>query len=317
MAEIGFFLSSEEHGPSELVGQARLAEASGFASVLISDHYHPWIDRQGESPFVWSVIGAIAAATRLRVTTGVTCPTMRVHPAVIAQAAATAALLCEGRFALGLGSGEALNEHILGDHWPPAPVRLEMLAEAIEVLRALWTGENLSHRGRHFTVENARIYSRPSEPPPIYVSGFGPRATELAARAGDGFVNVVPEGDALERYRKAGGKGPAIANVKVCYDPDEAAARKLASALWPTSALPGQLNQELAVPAHFEQAVQLVTEDQVAASITCGPDPERHATAIRDYLEAGYDEVYVGQVGKNQTGFCQFFASEVRPRLGL
>lgn len=185
------------------------------------------------------------------------------------------------------------------------------------MMRKLWKGGQVTHRGRHYTVENARLCSCAPVPPPVVVWAFGPRALALAARVGDGLVTVVPDGGALRRYREAGGKGPAIASVKVCYDPDEAAARKLAAELWPTTGLPGQLNQELPVPALFEQAVQIVTEDQVAASITCGPDPERHAAAIGAYLDAGYDEVYVSQVGKNQAGFCRFFVDEVRPRLGV
>jgi G6PDH family F420-dependent oxidoreductase len=173
--QIGYFLSSEEHSPGDLVDQARRAEAAGFHALWISDHYHPWNDQQGHSAFVWSVIGALSEATRLPVTTGVTCPTVRIHPAIIAQAAATSAVLLEGRFNLGVGTGEALNEHILGDRWPEADVRLEMLAEAVEVIRGLWQGGQYSHHGRHYTVENARIYDLPDEPPPILVSGFGPR----------------------------------------------------------------------------------------------------------------------------------------------
>src|SRR3954464_15811605 len=170
MTKFGYFLSSEEHPGSELVKAAALAERSGFEAVWISDHYHPWLDDQGHSPFVWSVIGAIAGSTPLAVTTAVTCPPMRIHPAVIAQAAATSSLLLEGRFELGVGSGEYLNEHIFGDHWPITDVRLDMLEEAVEVIRALWTGEEIVHRGRHYTVENARLYSLPGRPPPVLVS---------------------------------------------------------------------------------------------------------------------------------------------------
>jgi G6PDH family F420-dependent oxidoreductase len=180
--KIGFFLSCEEYGPRELVRQARLAERAGFHGLWISDHYHPWIDHQGESAFVWSVIGALAEATeRLPVTTAVTCPTVRIHPAVIAQAAATSAALLPGRFNFGVGTGEALNEHILGDHWPEADVRIEMLEEAIGIIRELWTGSQVSHRGRHYRVENARLYTLPDEPPPILISGFGPKSVAFAA----------------------------------------------------------------------------------------------------------------------------------------
>ncbi|HWC38249.1 MAG TPA: TIGR03557 family F420-dependent LLM class oxidoreductase [Acidimicrobiales bacterium] len=317
MAELGCFLSSEEHGPQALVATARAAEEAGFPSVLISDHYHPWIDRQGQSPFVWSVIGGIAATTRLRVTTGVTCPTVRIHPAILAQASATAQLMLEGRFIFGVGTGENLNEHVLGDRWPPADVRLEMLEEAVEVLRGLWRGQTYNHHGPHYTVENARIYSVPEQPPPILVSGFGPKAMEVAARIGDGFVTVAPDPGAVARYRDQGGRGPTVAAVKVCWGEDEASARKLAHDRWPTSCVPGQLNQELSMPAHFEQATEPVTEDMVAEQIPCGPDPERHAQVIHEYLDAGFDQIYVSQVGDDQLGFFDFFRREVQPRLGV
>lgn len=315
MAEIGFFLSSEEHGPADLVGYAQQAEAAGFRSVLISDHFHPWLDVQGQSPFVWSVIGGIAATTQLRVTTGVTCPTVRMHPAIVAQAAATSHLLLQGRFVLGVGTGENLNEHILGQRWPSAGERLEMLEEAVEVMRKLWTGEMVTHRGAHYTVDNARLYSCPARPPSVVVSAFGPRATALAARIGDGFITVTPDADLVRAYRDNGGHGPIVGSVKVSWDADEGRARHRASELWPTDALPGQLNQELALPQHFEAAVSLVPEEAVTASVPCGPDAARHAEAINRYVDAGFDEVYVNQIGPDQEGFLEFFTKEVRPLL--
>src|SRR5919206_1512902 len=216
--KIGYFLSCEEFGPRELVAQARQAEEAGFHGLWISDHFHPWLDAQGQSPFVWGVIGALAEATsRMPVTTAVTCPTVRIHPAVIAQAAATAAVQLDGRFGLGVGSGEALNEHILGDAWPEANERLDMLEEAVAVMRRLWEGKTISHRGRHYTVDRARIYTCPDQPPPVIVSGFGPKAIELAARIGDGFATTQPDPDAIKTYRDSGGKGPVQAGTKVCY----------------------------------------------------------------------------------------------------
>jgi G6PDH family F420-dependent oxidoreductase len=315
MSEIGAFLSSEEHGPTDLVRQAVMAERAGLHSIFISDHFHPWIDRQGESPFVWSVIGAISAATNHKVTTGVTCPTVRIHPAILAQAAATSQILLGGRFVFGVGSGEALNEHILGDRWPSVEVRLKMLEEAIAVMRLLWAGGLVSHHGEYYTVENARLYSVPDSPPPIAVSAFGPKATDLAARVGDGFITVEPAGDLVDRYRQKGGLGPSIAAVKVCWGEDEDKARKLAHELWPTEGLSGQLNQELPLPSHFESATENVTEDMVAEAVSCGPDPERHVKAISAYLDAGFDEVYVNQIGPDQEGFFEFYAKELRPRL--
>jgi G6PDH family F420-dependent oxidoreductase len=315
MADIGYFISSEEHGPRRMVEIARLAEEAGFQKVVVSDHFHPWIERQGESPFIWSVIGGIAATTKLKVTTGVTCPTVRIHPAVLAQAAATSALLLEGRFAFGVGSGEALNEHILGDRWPPADVRLEMLEEAVEVVRKLFKGDFVTHHGTHYTVENARLYSCPDTPPPVLVSGFGPKSTALAARIGDGYVNTAPEPDAVADYRKQGGEGTTVGMAKVCWADDESSARKLAFDVWKTTAVPGELSQELPMPAHFEQAAGNVTEEMVAEKIPCGPDPQRHVELLRKYLNAGYDEVYVSQIGDDQSGFLDFFSREIRPRL--
>ena len=313
--KLGYFLSCEEFDPHELVRQARLAEAAGFDRVWISDHYHPWVDAQGESAFVWSMIGAIAAATeRLHVTTGVTCPTVRIHPAVIAQAAATSTVLLDGRFSLGVGSGEALNEHILGDKWPEADVRLEMLEEAIEIMRLLWQGGSQSHRGRHYTVENARIYTLPERPPDILVSGFGPKAVELAARVADGYVAVMPEASFVERYRAGGGKGIIQGGTKVCWGPDEAECVKTVHERWPNEVLPGELAQILPTPAHFEQATELVTEDMIAESVPCGPDVEKQIAAFQEFADAGFDELYVQQIGTRHDEFFDVYAKEVLPR---
>ncbi len=283
--------------------------------MWISDHFHPWLDSQGHSPFVWTTIGGIGATTSLQVTTAVTCPTMRTHPAVIAQAAATSAVLLDGRFRIGVGTGENLNEHVLGQHWPPTEIRLEMLAEAVDIMRELWRGDSVTRRGIHYTVENARIYTRPTEPIPVPVSAFGPRATEVAAQIGDGFISTSPDEENLRRYRELGGTGPSMAGVKVCWGPDEADCKKLAHELWRSSGVPGELSQELPMPAHFEQAAQIVTEDAIAEKSPCGPDPERHAETLRKYVEAGFDEVYVNQIGHEQAGFMAFFRREVEPRL--
>jgi len=312
---IGYFLSCEEFGPQELIRQARLAEAAGFDRVWISDHYHPWVDEQGESPFVWSVIGALAAATeRLHVTTAVTCPTIRIHPAVVAQAAATSSVLLDGRFSLGVGSGEALNEHILGDKWPEADVRLEMLEEAIEVMRLLWQGGQQSHRGRHYTVENARLYTLPDEPPPVLVSGFGPKAIEVAARVGDGYCAVMPEKEFVERYRAGGGKGIIQGGTKVCWGPDEAECRATVHRLWPNEVLPGELAQILPTPKHFEQATELVTEEMIGESVPCGPDLDEHVAVFQEFADAGFDELYVQQIGTRHEEFFEVFGREVLPR---
>ena len=310
--KIGCFLSCEEFGPRELVDQARRAEAAGFHALWISDHYHPWNDQQGHSAFVWSVIGALSQATSLPVTTGVTCPTIRIHPAVIAQAAATSTVMLQGRFNLGVGSGEALNEHILGTHWPEADVRLEMLEEAVEVMRTLWSGGQRSHRGRHYTVENARIYDLPDEPPPVLVSGFGPKAVRLAARIGDGFATTSPDKDSIELYRSEGGKGPVHAGTKVCFMADEDEARRTAHRLWPNEALPGELAQILPTPSHFEQACELVEPEMLSTPV--GPDLDAHAESLQAYADAGVDELFVQQIGPEQDAFFETWAKEILPR---
>ena len=315
MTTFGIFLSSEDNGPRALVQQAQLAEQAGFEAVTISDHFHPWMDAQGESPFVWSVIGGIAASTNLEVTTAVTCPTVRIHPAILAQAAATSASMLAGRFRFGVGTGERLNEHVLGDHWPPVSVRLAMLEEAVEVMRELWKGEIVTRHGRHYTVENARIYTRPDGEIPVVVSAFGPEATDVAARIGDGFMSTSPAEELLQQYRQQGGKGPSIATVKVCWGPDEEEAKKTAHRLWANSGVSGESSQELSMPQHFEQAAELVTPDQLAEKIPCGPDPDRHVEQLRKYVDAGFDEVHVGQIGEDHEGFFKFFRDEVQPRL--
>jgi len=314
MVSIGYFLSCEEFGPKELVRQARLAEQAGFDRLWISDHYHPWNDEQGNSPFVWSVIGALSQATSLPITTAVTCPTMRIHPAVIAQAAATAAVQCDGRFVLGVGSGEALNEHILGDPWPPTQVRLDMLEEAIELIRTLHGGDQVSWDGEFYTVHNARIYTVPPEPVPIYVSGLGPKAAELAGRIGDGFICTKPDEELLRTFRSAGGDDrPAQGGFKVCWAASKEDGVATVHRLWANSFLPGELSQVLPTPAHFEQASELVKPDMVADTVPCGPDPQRHLGSLRQYVEAGYDEVYVNQIGPEQDAFFEGWAQHVLP----
>ena len=313
--KIGYFLSSEEFGPADQLHQARLAEEAGFSGLWISDHYHPWVNAQGNSPFVWGVLGALSQTTSLPVTTAVTCPTIRIHPAIIAQATATAAVLFEGRFSFGIGSGEALNEHILGDAWPEADVRLEMLEESVELIRALWTGDQISFSGDHYDVENARLYTLPDAPPPIYVSGFGPKATDLAAKIGDGYCLVSPEAESITRFREHGGGDKVVqAGAKVCYGPDEAQCRKTALELWPNEAMPGELAQILPTPAHFEQTAELVTEDLIAESVVCGPDIEQHIANLQEYADAGVDEVYVQQIGNDQQAFFDAYREHVLPR---
>ena len=314
--KLGYFLSCEEWGPRDLLAQARRAQEAGFHALWISDHFHPWNDTQGHSPFVWAVIGGIAeAAPGMPVTTAVTCPTVRIHPAIIAQAAATSAVLLRGNFSLGLGTGEALNEHILGGAWPEAAERREMLEEAIQVIRQLWQGGVQSHRGRHYRVQQARIYDLPEAPPKIIVSGFGPRAVEMAARVGDGFCTVGPDAESVRDFRAAARDGAVVqGGLKVCFGPDEAEAKRTVHRLWPNEALPGELAQILPTPAHFEQASQVVSEEMASDDVPCGPDIDKHLEAIQAYADAGFDELYVNQIGPEQDAFFEAYRSEVLPR---
>jgi coenzyme F420-dependent glucose-6-phosphate dehydrogenase len=312
---LGYSLSTEEHAAPDLVRFAQQAEAAGFEYASISDHFHPWVDAQGNSPFVWSVLGAIANATStLELGTGVTCPTVRYHPAIVAQAAATVASLMPGRFFLGVGTGELLNEHILGRHWPSYETRAAMLEEAVEVIRALWTGETVDHQGTHFTVDNARLYSLPEEPPPIIVAAAGPKAARLASRIGDGLINPSGDGAVVEAFSEDGDAGrPRYLQVSVCWHEDEAEARRLAHRLVPTVALPGEMGALLPTPTHYQEAVQLVTEDDIAEVVTCGPDPQRHIELIQKGIDAGYDHIHVYQVGPDQEGFFRFYEREILP----
>ncbi|AKN16751.1 luciferase-like protein [Mycobacterium haemophilum DSM 44634] len=318
MTSLGYFLSCEEFPPDELVRQAVRAESAGFERLWISDHFHPWNGEQGHSPFVWSVIGALSQACSLPITTAVTCPIVRMHPAVVAQAAATCAVQLDGRFVLGLGTGEALNEHITGAHWPPSATRREMLKEAVDVIRSLFTGKQISHRGPYFTVDNARIYTLPARSPPIYISGFGPRSARLAGRIGDGYQSTMPSRELVSEFRDAGGVGkPTQAGFKVCYAPTAGEAISTAHRLWPNEQLPGELAQILPTPAHFEQASSLVPASAVEEAVPCGPDLKPYLDRIRAFSDAGFDEVYIQQIGSGQGRFFDFWESEVVPEIAV
>jgi G6PDH family F420-dependent oxidoreductase len=313
--KIGYFLSCEEYGPAELLEQATAAEQAGFEALWISDHYHPWNDEQGHSPFVWGIIGALSQACSLPVTTAVTCPTIRIHPAVIAQAAATAGVMLGGRFVLGVGSGEALNEHILGDAWPNANRRLEMLEEAVELIRRLWTGEVVSWEGKHYSVDHARIYDLPESPPDIYVSGFGPKAIDLAAEIGDGYLNTAPDADMVQRFKDASGGKPAHAGAKVAFAPTADEGWEHAHRLWSNAGLPGELAQVLPTPEHFEQASQLVTLESTKETVVAGSDPDQHLEQISGYRDAGYDVLYVANMGPHYREMIEFYAERILPEL--
>lgn len=309
----GYALSSEEHRPLDLVANARMAEEAGFDFAMLSDHFHPWIDRQGQSPFAWSVLGAIAASTeRISVGTGVTALSVRIHPAILAQAAATVADMLPGRFWFGVGTGENLNEHVLGDAWPEHAMRAAMLEEAVALIRRLWTGELVDHDGEFYRVSRARLYTLPRELPPILIAASGEESARVAGRIGDGIITTAPERKLLKAY---GAKGPKLGQVTVCWASSEKAARKTALEWWPTAAIPGDNSTELPLPSSYESLAELVTEDAIAEQVACGPDPAVHLAKITPYLEAGFDHVYIHQVGPDQEGFLRFARTELLPRL--
>lgn len=317
MVNLGFSLSSEEFPPNDLVRQAVRAERAGFSFALVSDHFHPWIDAQGHSPFVWCVIGGIAAATeRLRLGTGVTCPLLRIHPAIVAQAAATAATMMPGRFFLGVGAGENLNEHVTGARWPRPAERREMLEEAVEVIRLLWQGGYRSHRGRHYTVDEARLYTLPDEPVPIYMAAGATSSAQLAGRVADGLISTAPERELIADFESAGGDGkPRYGQMTVCWAESEEQAKRTAHHYWSNAALEGGLPWELKTPKLIENAAAHVQPDDVAEQVICGPDPQRHLEKIRKYADAGFDHVYVHQIGPDQEGFFRFYEREVMPKV--
>jgi G6PDH family F420-dependent oxidoreductase len=263
---------------------------------------------------VWSVIGAIAQACDLPVTTAVTCPTIRTHPAIVAQAAATSAVMLDGRFTLGVGTGEALNEHAVAARWPSYDTRMEMLEEAVALMRRLWEGDFVTTRGTHYEVENARIYTLPDEPPKVFVSGFGEKATEAAARFGDGYISTSPDPDLLRTFKKLSDDKPAHVGFKVAWAPDREQGIDHAYRLWPNAGLPGELAQVLPSVRHFEQATQLVTRESTEESVVAGPDPEEHLAELRKYVEAGYDEVYVANMGPHYREMIEGWGRDVLPR---
>ena len=317
MVRIGYTLSSEEHGPGDLLLYGRIAEESGFDFLTISDHFHPWTSRQGQSPFVWSVLGGLAVKTEeIPVMTAVTCPTMRMHPAIVAQATATTASLLPDRFTLGVGTGENLNEHVTGTAWPDSGERLDMLEEAIELIRRLWTGELVTERTPHYTIDRARLYTVPETSPPIAVAASSPAAARLAGRVGDALISTAPEAEIVEAFREAGGEGrPVYGQLTVCHGPDEAKAKDEALEWWPNTSVPGEVGLELAEPQHFEEVAELITTEQVGEKVVCGPDPDAIVEKVGMFTDAGFDQVFLHQVGPRQEEFLAFAKDELLPSI--
>lgn len=315
MVEIGYKLTSEQQPALNLVKYAKQAEDAGFSYAMISDHYHPWIENQGQSPYVWSTIGGISQVTKkLKLGTAVTCPTVRQHPAIVAQAAATVASMMPGRFMLGLGSGENLNEHIFGDGWPAAPIRIEMLEEAVDIIRTLWKGGMRDYEGVYYHIENARIYSLPEELPPIYMAAAGPIAASAAGRGGDGLITGGAKKDLVDTFKASGGEGkPCYSEVMVCWAESDDEAIKTAYKYWPIVAIKGELSWVIPTPTHFQQLAEMIEEEDMAKSTVCSSDPEEHIKKIKKSIDAGFDHICIQQIGLKQTEFIEFCEKEILP----
>jgi G6PDH family F420-dependent oxidoreductase len=316
MIKLGYKLMSEEHAPTALVSNAQRAEQAGFDFAAISDHFYPWLEEQGHSPFAWAVLGAVANATKhMGLMTAVTCPIMRYHPAIIAQATATLALLSNDRFTLGLGAGERLNEHIVGEGWPGIGERHERLTEAIEIIQGLLQGELRNYRGQYFDLDNARLFDRPERKPPVVIAAGGPEAARLAGQYGDGLMATDPDAGLVEAFTAAGGSGPHYCEVAMCCAAKEDEAVKTAHKYfrWSLSGWPVQA--ELPDTKGFAAASKHVSPEAVAEQITCGPSAERHLEAIGKYVDAGFDHIVLVQIGPDQTYFFDLFERELAPAL--
>ncbi len=317
MVQLGYTLSSEEFRPNDLVDLAVQAEELGFDFASISDHYHPWMDSQGHSPFVWSTLGGIAARTsRIPVMTGVTALSIRYHPTILAQAVATVADMMPGRFRFGIGTGEALNEHVTGEVWPPVSIRQEMMIESLEIMRELWQGGYTTVQGNYYEVHNARLYTLPDELPPIIVGASGPESAEIAAEIGDALVSTSPDKEVADAFDAAGGSGkPKYGQITVCYGADEEQAAQTAMDIWGYTILGGQASQELALPKHYQEAIQsVITPEVIKESVVCGPDPAKYHEKVQAYIDAGYTHLYFHQVGQDQKSFFEFAKKELLPK---
>ncbi|VWX46415.1 TIGR03557 family F420-dependent LLM class oxidoreductase [Novosphingobium sp. 9U] len=316
MPQIGYKLMTEEHGPKALIANAVASEQAGFDFVSISDHFHPWLEAQGHAPFAWSVLGAIAHATdKIGITTGLTCPIIRYHPAIIAQAAATIAIMSDNRFSLAIGAGERLNEHVTGALWPSTPIRHEMLGEAIDIFRLLWDGKVHSYEGQFFDVDHAQLYDAPEQPITVTLGVSGPKSIELAAEKADGIMATEAKPELVQGYKDAGGSGPVYGEVTLAWAPSEEEGRKIAHERFRFGALGWAVNSELRDVDGFEAATQFVRPEDLKDTIPAGPDPAVHLEAIAKYVDAGFTHVVLTCPGDDQAGFIAFAEKELLPKL--
>ena len=309
---IGYKLFAEGYGPREIVEQAVRAERAGFDFVEVSDHFHPWLFSHQHSGFVWSMLAAIAERTeRIEIATGVTCPFLRIHPAIIAQEAATTALLSEDRFTLGVGAGERLNEHVVGRGWPNATTRHEMLREAVNIMRLLWSGGYHSYKGEHLVLEDARVFDLPERPPRVVVAAGGEEAAALAAESGDGLFATEPSPALTNTYRSRGGDGPCYGEVPLAWAADDGTALESARELFRFGLTGWKVQAELPNPVNFEAATALISKEAMADVFGYGPDPQRHLEVVAQFVDAGFDHLALINAGPDPEGFFTFFEAEL------
>jgi G6PDH family F420-dependent oxidoreductase len=313
---LGFKLIAEAYSPVEIVDQAVRAEEAGFDFVEVSDHFHPWVPEHEHSGFAFSMLAAAAARTStIELATGVTCPFIRYHPAIVAQAAATTALLSGDRFTLGVGAGERLNEHVVGQGWPPVAKRHEMLREALEIIRLLWSGGYHSYDGKHLKLEDARVFDLPDTLPRIAVAAGGPAAARIAGELGDALFTTEPRKDLVTAYEQAGGDGRRYAEVPLAWAPTEDEAAESARRLFRFGITGWKVQAELPNPVNFAAATELVTADHLREEFGCGPDVARHVEVAKPFVEAGYDQLALINAGPDMDGFFGFFSKELGPAL--
>jgi G6PDH family F420-dependent oxidoreductase len=317
MVAIGYTMMCEQRSPKDLVDDLVFAEQAGFDFSVISDHYHPWLEVQAHSPYAWAVLGAAAqATTRIPLMTYVTCPTIRYHPAVVAQKAATLALLSDGRFRLGLGAGEQLNEHVVGRGWPSVTTRHQMLSEAVDIIRRLWEGGYVTCRGRHFAVQDAKLFDRPATPPRLGLAASGRASCALAGQKADLLIATEPKAELVRMFGDAGGAGkPAVAQIAICWGPSEDKCRAIARDQFRWAATGWKVQAELPNPVSFDAGSRFVRNEDIAELVPCGPSVDGIVEGVGKFVEAGFDEVALLQIGDRQRELCDFYASDLAPSL--
>lgn len=325
MSTVGYAASFEQFHPTDLLTWSKQAERQGFGAIMASDHFHPWVPSQGHSAFVWSWMGALGVETSLKFGTGVTPPGYRYHPAVLAQAAATLEAMFPGRFFLGLGAGEALNEHITGEYWPEAPTRLTRLSESIEIIQKLFTGKVVKYKSEHFRVESARIYTMPDSPPPIYIATAGPIQSYRTGKMTDGIITVGAADEKLkmlmERFEKGAteaGKDPAtmpkMIQLKVSYAPTDQEAIDSAVREWPNGGMAFPKG-DIRNPEDFEAMAKLVKPEHFKNRVLMTADLDKHVEYVQHFIDLGFDEVYIHNVNREQSAFIDAYGESVIPKL--